>query len=124
MTEPLALVLYEKLLPGSQLLNRLRDLGYRVESLSDAALLVERAEQDRPMVVVADLESTHANISEALGRLKKNPATSHLPILAFHDKPSPEQQKQAAAAGINLLVSDAAILAYLPQLLDQALEIE
>ena len=30
MTQPLALVWYEKLMPGSKLVNRLQDLGYRV----------------------------------------------------------------------------------------------
>jgi hypothetical protein len=28
MTQPLALVYYEKLMPGSQLVNKLRDLNY------------------------------------------------------------------------------------------------
>ena len=36
MTQPLALVLYEKLLPGSQLVNRLQDLNYRVQAIADA----------------------------------------------------------------------------------------
>ena len=58
MTEPLALVLYEKLLPGSQLVNRLHDLRYRVQVIADADTLVECAEQEKPMVVLADLAST------------------------------------------------------------------
>ena len=37
--QPLALVLYEKLLPGTQLVNRLQDLNYRVQTVNDAALL-------------------------------------------------------------------------------------
>ena len=37
MTQPLALVLYEKLLPGSQLVNRLQDLNYRVQTIADPA---------------------------------------------------------------------------------------
>ena len=44
MSEPLALVLYEKLLPGSQLVNRLQDLKYRVQTISDPAKLTESAE--------------------------------------------------------------------------------
>ena len=36
MTQPLALVLYERLLPGSQLVNRLQDLNYRVQVIADA----------------------------------------------------------------------------------------
>src|SRR5438445_9362650 len=35
MTTPLALVFYENLLPGSQLVNRLQDLGYRVQTIGD-----------------------------------------------------------------------------------------
>ncbi len=41
MTEPLALVLYERLLPGSQVVNRLQDLRYRVQTVAEARLLVE-----------------------------------------------------------------------------------
>ena len=71
MIEPLALVLYEKLLPGSQLVNRLQDLSYRVQTLADPALLVEQAEQAKPMLVLADLESTRNNVCGALARLKQ-----------------------------------------------------
>src|SRR3989442_450923 len=51
MTQPLALVLYERLLPGTQLVNRLQDLNYRVQTLSDPALLVDCAKQAKPMIV-------------------------------------------------------------------------
>ena len=66
MTQPLALVLYEKLLPGSQLVNRLQDLNYRVQTIADADRLVECAEQAKPMLVLADLESTRNNVCAAL----------------------------------------------------------
>ena len=39
MTQPLALVVYEKLLPGTQLVNRLQDLHYRVQAVTDADTL-------------------------------------------------------------------------------------
>ena len=51
MTQPLALVLYEKLLPGSQLVNRLQDLNYRVQTVTEPSTLVECAEQSKPMLV-------------------------------------------------------------------------
>ena len=56
MTEPLALVFYEKLMPGSQIVNRLQDLKYRVQTIGDAASLVEAGEHAKPLLVVADLE--------------------------------------------------------------------
>ena len=52
MTKPLALVFYEKLLPGQQLLNRLQDLGYRVQAVTDATTLAERVEQQKPMLTI------------------------------------------------------------------------
>ena len=62
MTTPLALVFYEHLLPGSQLVNRLQDLGYRVQTVAEACALVAQAELARPLVVVADLASAKADV--------------------------------------------------------------
>src|SRR6266705_1051913 len=90
MTQPLALVLYEKLLPGTQLVNRLQDLNYRVQTVADAATLVECAEQGRPMLVLADLESTRKDVCPAIARLKQNPATQHLPVVAFSSEAAVE----------------------------------
>ena len=55
MTQPLALLFYEKLLPGSQLLNRLQDLGYRVQTCSDINQVPELARREKPMLMFADL---------------------------------------------------------------------
>jgi CheY-like chemotaxis protein len=124
MTQPLALVLYEKLLPGSQIVNRLQDLHYRVQALADAGRLVECAEQSKPMLVLADLESTREDICAALARLKQNEATKHLPVIAFCGENLPELQIAARKAGATLIVSEAAILSQLPQMLEQALHVE
>lgn len=124
MTQPLALVLYEKLLPGSQLVNRLQDMNYRVQAIADADRLVECAEQAKPMLVLADLESTRDNICAAIARLKQNAATKHLPVIAFSGESATELQAAARAAGATLVVTEAAILNHLPQFLDQALQLE
>ena len=123
MTQPLALVLYEKLLPGSQLVNRLQDLNYRVQTISDPSMLSQCAEQTKPILVVADLESTQ-NVFNALTLLKQNPATSHLPIIGFSKDDGADQRASAEKAGITLFVTEAAILNHLPQLLERALELE
>ena len=124
MTQPLALVLYEKLLPGSQIVNRLQDLHYRVQALADAGRLVEFAEQSKPMLVLADLESTREDVCAALARLKGNEATQHLPVIAFCGESLPELQTAARKAGATLTVSEVAILNQLPQMLEQALHVE
>jgi PleD family two-component response regulator len=124
MTQPLALVLYEKLLPGTQLVNRLQDINYRVQSIAEAERLVECAERAKPMLVLADLRSTKNNVSAAIARLKLNAATKHLPIIAFSSESAVELQAAARAAGATLVVTDTAILTHLPQFLDQALQVE
>jgi CheY-like chemotaxis protein len=124
MTQPLALVLYEKLLPGSQIVNRLQDLHYRVQAFADASRLVECAEQAKPMLVLADLESNREDVCGALARLKQNEATKHLPVIAFCSESAAELQTAARKAGATLIVSEAAILNQLPQMLEQALHVE
>ena len=124
MIQPLALVLYEKILPGSQLVNRLQDMNYRVQALGDPAELVELAEQSLPMVVLADLSSTRNDVCAAIARLKSNPATSHLPVICFYGEKTPDLQDAAHRVGASLVVDETAILGYLPQLLEQALQVE
>jgi len=124
MTQPLALVLYEKLLPGSQLVNRLQDLNYRVQTVPEAGMLVECADQAKPMLVVADLESSKNNICAAIQRLKQNESTQHVPVIAFAGENAGELQAAAQAAGATLVVSEAAILNHLSHCLEQALRVE
>jgi len=124
MTQPLALVVYERLLPGTQIINRLQDLNYRVQAVANADTLVECAQESKPIVVLADLESRRQNICAALARLKQNPATKHLPVIAFGAENAPDMQEAARAAGATLVVGEAAILNHLPQFLDQALQVE
>ena len=123
MTQPLALILYEKLLPGTQLVNRLQDLNYRVQTLSDPAMLVKSAEESKPLVVLVDLQPDSARVRPAIATLRSTAATSHLPIIAFTTDPA-ELENTGIQSGPTLLVSEAAILNHLPQLLEQALEID
>lgn len=123
MTQPLALLVYEKLLPGTQLVNRLQDLKYRVEVLSDLRGLIGMARQERPMVVILDLDLL-GNVTEAISGLRSTPDTQHIPVIGFAQEDSEEKQAAARTAGATVVTSDTAILAHLPQLLEQALQIE
>ena len=44
MTKPLAIIHYERLMPDSQLLDRLQDLGYRVQTVAEATLLLDETD--------------------------------------------------------------------------------
>lgn len=123
MTQPLAIVFYEKLMPGSQLVNRLQDLNYRVQAITDATVLLATTQREMPMLVVADLASK-ADVTRVIAELKADAATTHIPVIAFADEKATAQLAAAQAAGAALAVSEAALNSYLPQLLNQALHIE
>src|SRR5438445_6735974 len=125
MTEPLALVVYEKLLPGSQLVNRLQDLKYRVQTLADPKQLAATATQAKPMLVFVDLDDTGEKDSRtAVKQLKENPATAHIPVVGFTMEAKKESEDAARAAGVTVVATEAVLLNHLPQLLEQALQVE
>ena len=119
MTQPLALLLYEKLLPGTQLVNRLQDLGWRVQTCHDAAALARATGEHKPLLVLADLASSRGSVSDAIGQLRRATATRHIPVIAFGADEA--THAAAASAGANLVVSDTAILQHLSQFIDQVL---
>jgi CheY-like chemotaxis protein len=123
MTQPLALVFYEKLLPGSQLVNRLQDLNYRVQTVNELSALLSSAQTNGPMLAVVDLEAKRGDVCQAIAALRADPATEHLPVIAFAGEQAVDLQQAAQQAGATLVVGAAAIVNYLPELLNQALQV-
>jgi len=122
MTTPLALVFYEALMPGSQLVNRLQDLGYNVVVHTEASTLVEQAKECKPFLLVMDLASQN-DLNAVLRHLRQTPETAHVPVLAFTKDGQEARRLAAHEAGATLVAGDAAMLAHLPQLLEQVLEV-
>jgi PleD family two-component response regulator len=123
MSKPLALLYYSNLLPGSQLTNRLQDLGYRVQTVENVAFLPPDCEREKPLVVIAELLPA-GDACAAIAKVKKSPATQHIPVLAFSEVHDAAIQASAIEAGVTLLAGNAAIAEQLPRLLDQVLQIE
>ena len=123
MTSPLAIVFHERLMPGSQLANRLRDLNYRVLTLDNPARLVATAQRETPLLLFIDL-ATPGDVCGAIARLKSEPATSHLPVIAFAPDSGPALLDAAQKAGANFAVTETAVISHLPQLLEQALHLD
>lgn len=124
MKQPLALLLYEKLLPGSQLVHRLQDLNYRVLPVPAPAELTSIAEREKPLVAFVDLEPNFAKICEAITALRGNEVTRHVPVVAFASGENTPAHQAATQAGATLVVNDHALLLHLNQFLDRALEVE
>ncbi len=124
MTQPLAIVFYEKLLPGSQLANRLSDLGYRVQTINLAASVTDQVRKERPMVLIAELGLRHGDFCSVISELKRDPAVSHVPIIGYTALKNKKLQEAATKAGAKLVAADSAVLEQLPQLLEYALAVE
>lgn len=124
MTQPLALLVYEAILPGTQLVNRLRELGYRVLVLPSAEALAETARQEKPLVAVIDLVSKQHNVPKQIADLRKHEETAHLPVIAYCPMKEKALQDSARKAGVTLLAITTGIFDQLPALLEQALEVE
>ncbi|HYE31583.1 MAG TPA: hypothetical protein VEH27_09150 [Methylomirabilota bacterium] len=124
MTTPLAILYHEKILPGSQLVNRLQDLGYRVHTAPNAGSLAQEVAEKMPMVLVMDLESKGSDLPAVIQAIRKNPATAHVAILAYAAAKQQRTQAAAREAGATLVADEAGILNQLPQLLEQALVVE
>jgi CheY-like chemotaxis protein len=122
--QPLALLLYEKLLPGSQLVHRLQDEGYRVQPVPAPTELTPIAEREKPLVVFVDLEPNFERICEAIVALRQNVATRHVPVIAFASGEGLPAHQAASRAGATLVVNDHAVLIHLNQLLERALEVD
>ena len=121
--KPLALLHYSNLLPGTQLAGRLQDLGYRVQTVSHSDSLQELCEREKPLVLLTEL-GKGAGACEAVALMKKNPATGHIPVLAYTPTQDKTLQESAEQSGVTLLVGNAVILDHLPQLLDQVLQLD
>jgi PleD family two-component response regulator len=124
MTEPMALVFYEKLIPGQQLVNRLQDTGYRVQAVTDINNLEGQVQKLKPMLLVAEFQADNPAVHQVIGSLKQNPATAHVPILAYAVEADAALQETARKAGANLIANEEGLLDQLPQLLEQVLQVE
>jgi len=110
-------------MPGSQLVNRLQDLNYRVLSLGEAARLAATVQRESPMLLFIDL-ATPGDLCGAIATLRSTPATAHLPVIGFAPEDAPELLAAAQSVGANIVVSEIAVINHLSQLIEQALRVD
>jgi len=73
--------------------------GHRVVSAPDAAHSVVLAASDQPDLIVMDLGRPWLDGWEATRRLKANPATDHIPVIAFTTHRAQDAIARALSAG-------------------------
>jgi PleD family two-component response regulator len=123
VTKPLALLLHDRLLPGTRLAGQLEELGWRVLTLAEPAALPAQAAGGRAMVVVADLGRHRAEVLDAVRALHAQPATAHVPVIGYLPREDGPSRGEAEAAGICLVATDGTIVLHLAQFLERALDI-
>jgi DNA-binding NarL/FixJ family response regulator len=121
--QPLAIVFYERLMPGSQLVNRLQDLNYRVLTLNNPAQLAATVKRETPLLVLIDM-AARGEITAAIEKIRAEATTNHVPVIAFAPDEKPELLAAAQQAGAHLTIADSGLATHLPALIDQALHIE
>lgn len=124
VTLPLALVFYEDLIPGSQLVNRLQDSQYRVQAVSKLDELAANAAKSGPLLIFADLVSKHGDVCAVIQKLRQDSITGHIPIIGFADDAEEKLQDAGRKAGATLVAADSALLTHLTQFIERALQVE
>ncbi len=74
-------------------------LGYDVAIAKDGAEAVEMAGSELPDLIIMDMLMPKMDGSEATGRIRKNPKTKAIPILAATAKALPEDRDICLASG-------------------------
>jgi CheY-like chemotaxis protein len=82
----------------------LRSLGYRVSTAGDGATAITLAEQHLPDLVVLDLELPRVSGFDVAKRLRANPQTSAIPLIAATGYSHLRQLDRAREAGFDQIV--------------------
>jgi two-component system cell cycle response regulator DivK len=82
----------------------LRLCGYRVSTASDGAEAIEQAERLLPDLVVLDLELPQVSGFDVAKRLRSNPQTQSIPLIAATGYSHINQLERARAAGFDQIV--------------------
>ncbi len=122
--KPLAFICLENSVVGSQMVNRLMDLGYQPQSVNDISQLASQAKSRMPFVIICSLVSKRADALQVVREMRAEEATKHIPVIGVTPDLSPKFHSDAVEAGATLVVVENGVLAQLPQLLDAALAVE
>jgi CheY-like chemotaxis protein len=82
----------------------LQALGYRVSTAGDGAAAIAQAERLRPDLIVLDLELPRVSGFDVAKRLRANPETKHIPLIAATGYSHVKQLDRAREAGFDQIV--------------------
>ena len=77
----------------------LRHAGYQVRTANDGYQCLESAASERPDLILLDIGMPRMDGMEALERLKKNPTTTAIPVVAVSARVNKDQHEAVLKAG-------------------------
>ena len=104
-TPPLVLVVDDE--PDARTLygEYLEYLGFRVETAANGAQAIQIAHLEWPAIIIMDLAMPEVTGWEAIERLKRDPLTSDIPIVALSAYAFGEEPQRARTVGADLCLS-------------------
>lgn len=124
VTDPQGTILYiEDNSSNVRLLERLlgRRTAVRLITTASGEEGIERAERDRPDLILLDLHLPDLPGEEVLRRLRSNPATRPLPVAVLSADATPAQRQRLLASGAVAYLTKPIDVAQLLELIDQRL---
>jgi CheY-like chemotaxis protein len=91
--------------------------GYRVVLLSARAEVVDRVRQERPALILIDLDARWLDAPALIAALKDHGETSAIPVVAVGSHVRTEVMAAARAAGADRVLARSAFVRQLPDLM-------
>ncbi len=83
----------------------LETFGYLCTDAADGVEALGQTQTFKPQAIIMDLNMPHLDGFEAIRRIKSDPATCSIPVLALTANASFEDQRQASVLGVNAFLT-------------------
>ncbi len=103
----------------SKLQETARLVGAQLVTVRAAAFHLDDLRQQKPALVIFDLNTTSGNAAELIRQLKSDAELKEIPVMAFFSHVQVELQRAAQEAGCDQILPRSQFTATLPQLLRQ-----
>lgn len=114
---PRILALVEDLFFAAKIVETAKLTGAEVETVSHGDALLQRCIEERPSLVIVDLNAPGAKRGESIRRLKANSALAGIPVVGFLSHVEVDLAEAARKAGCDRILPRSKFTAELPQIL-------
>jgi CheY-like chemotaxis protein len=95
--------------------------GYEVVECEDGEPSLELARQHRPVLVLMDIQLPKMNGVAALKRLRADPATKSIPVIAVTASVTPSERERVVSAGFNAYIAKPIDVSTFGPMIDKAM---